>query len=64
MANQSGRTKGKKRDVDEGLADEEFLDWLAGFYDDPLGFVQQVYPWGEPGTLLAEETGPDTWQVE
>lgn len=64
MASQSGRPKGKSRDVEEGLADDAFLDWMATFYDDPLGFVREVYPWGQEGTLLANETGPDEWQVE
>jgi len=30
-------------------------------YDDPAGFVQLAYPWGEPGEL-AGFTGPDGWQ--
>ena len=35
---------------------------MSQFYDDPLGFVTYVYPWGVPGTRLAEFDGPDTWQ--
>lgn len=31
---------------------------------DPLGFVMFIFPWGEPGTPLADEAGPDEWQVE
>lgn len=39
------------------------IEDIAGFFDDPLGFVKYAYPWGEPGPL-AKEDGPDTWQVE
>lgn len=35
---------------------------IARFYDDPLGHVLYVYPWGVPGTSLADQTGPDEWQ--
>lgn len=41
------------------LADE-----LIRFRHDPLGFVLWAFPWGEPGTELANETGPDVWQRE
>lgn len=64
MANQSGRPRQKNRDVPLALAGDDFLDWLADFHDDPLGFVRSVYPWGEKGTILEKEDGPDVWQVE
>ncbi|MBU2708887.1 terminase [Zooshikella marina] len=35
---------------------------IAGFYADPLGHVMYVYPWGEKGTALENEDGPDKWQ--
>ena len=35
---------------------------IAKFYADPLGFVLFAYPWGEPGTDLANQSGPDDWQ--
>ena len=41
----------------------ELIADIAGFYDDPLSFVRYVYPWGEAGAL-ANETGPDEWQVD
>lgn len=34
------------------------------YVHDPLGFVYFAFPWGEPGTLLAQEEGPDTWQID
>lgn len=36
-------------------------DDIAGFYDDPVGFVWYAFPWGE-GALANEK--PDKWQVE
>lgn len=35
---------------------------LLKCYASPLRFVLQFFPWGEPGPL-AEEEGPDKWQV-
>ena len=35
----------------------------ADCVDDPLKFVYVAYPWGEAGTLLANEEGPDEWQA-
>lgn len=43
---------------------EELTDQIAEFKYDPLGFVLFVFPWGEEGTKLADETGPDQWQAE
>lgn len=40
----------------------EAADILADYEFDPLGFVEQFFPWGKPGTSLAGETGPDEWQ--
>lgn len=36
---------------------------IFGFWDDPLGFVMYAFPWGQEGTELANETGPDEWQA-
>lgn len=43
--------------------DLALLDWLAECTHDPLKFVLEGFPWGEPGEL-ATEKGPDAWQVE
>jgi hypothetical protein len=43
---------------------DEMVDAIAAFYDDPLGYVHFAYPWGEEGTELHDETGPDVWQTE
>ena len=36
---------------------------VATYYANPLGFVRAMYPWGQPGTELAHEEGPDAWQA-
>lgn len=38
-------------------------DWLISCRHDPLKFVLEAFPWGEPGEL-EKETGPDDWQRE
>lgn len=40
------------------------LEALAEFQHDPLGYVLFAFPWGEPGTELADEAGPRKWQRE
>lgn len=42
---------------------EDLAEFVGQFYDDPLGFVEACYPWGEPG-LLQDYKGPDKWQAE
>jgi hypothetical protein len=50
-------------DIEASLA-----EFIAGFYDDPYGFVMAVFPWGEPTLAdgapnpLAEKDGPEDWQ--
>jgi hypothetical protein len=40
------------------------IEDLADFSSDPLGFVLFSFPWGEAGTQLANEPGPEAWQAE
>jgi hypothetical protein len=40
---------------------ERLAEAVADFYADPLGFVLFAFPWGEPGTALEHEDGPDAW---
>jgi len=47
----------KKLDAEALLAEE-----VARYYNDPLGFVLAMFPWGEEGTALAKHDGPDKWQ--
>lgn len=37
---------------------------LPRFTHDPLAFVLYAFPWGEPGSELEHETGPDQWQID
>lgn len=41
---------------------EQVLDKLAEYELDPLGFVLWAFPWGQPGTSLEREQGPEEWQ--
>jgi hypothetical protein len=43
---------------------DELMDRLAGFHADPLGFVLWAFPWGEKGTSLEDQAGPEPWQRE
>ncbi len=38
------------------------IEEIARFQHDPLGFVLFAFPWGVPGSELADETGPRQWQ--
>lgn len=42
---------------------DEFIEQLASFSSDPLGFVLWAFPWGEPGEL-ENFSGPEPWQCE
>jgi hypothetical protein len=41
---------------------DDLMDGLARYAMDPLGFVMWAFPWGEPGTSLADMDGPEEWQ--
>lgn len=45
------------------VPDEELVERIGDFYYDPEGFVDYVFPWGEPDTPLLEEY-VDEWQRE
>ena len=42
----------------------EIVADLARFVCDPYGFVMWAFPWGQPGTMLADMHGPEQWQKE
>lgn len=46
----------------EDQLEDELLTAMAGFYDDPYGFVMFAFDWGQGE--LADEDGPDVWQRE
>lgn len=52
------------REVEEGEDDSSLVDRIVSFWDDPYGFVMFIFPWGQEGTELADEEGPDKWQRE
>lgn len=41
----------------------KLVEDVAKFVHNPLGYVMYAFPWGEPGTILENETGPDGWQI-
>ncbi len=43
---------------------EDLIEAIGGYHKDPLGFVCFAYPWGQKGTPLEDELGPDAWQVD
>lgn len=46
------------------MPDVQLAEEISRFYADPYGFVMFAYPWGEPGTPLEHESGPDENQKE
>jgi hypothetical protein len=43
-------------------AESELVEEIAGYSNDPLGFVLFAFPWGSGE--LSEHTGPDQWQID
>ena len=44
-------------------SEEALIDFLAETSSDPYAFVMGAFPWGEPGTELEDQTGPNEWQT-
>ena len=42
--------------------ESQLINLIARTSNDPYRFVRVGFPWGEAGTELAAETGPDEWQ--
>lgn len=42
--------------------EEQLVELAVSYYDDPVGFVQAAFHWGEGD--LADFDGPDKWQAE
>jgi len=53
-----------KRTEYDAAYEQQLLEEIAEFYDDPLGYVMWAFPWGEAGGPLEEYDGPDEWQIE
>ena len=52
----------KKEQPSSAEAEARLIEQIETFYDDPVGFVWFAFDWGQGE--LADETGPDQWQVE
>ena len=46
------------------MSQDLLIEELASFAYSSYEFVMWAFPWGEPGTELANETGPAPWQAE
>lgn len=44
--------------------EQELIDEIALCYNDPLRYVLFAFPWGEHGTSIEKEDGPDVWQID
>lgn len=44
--------------------ERQLITDIARFQHDPEGYVWYAFPWGKPGTSLANKTGPRQWQRE
>jgi hypothetical protein len=44
------------------MSDAQVLEALTAYTHDPLGFVLFAFPWGQPGTVLADRDGPEPRQ--
>lgn len=43
--------------------EQELVEEILRFENDPYGFALYAFPWGEEGTELADYEGPDEWQT-
>jgi len=46
------------------MNDDKLFAWLASVKGDPLAFVMGAFPWNEPGTVLADSSGPEQWAAD
>lgn len=53
-----------KRLLKPDANERELIADVARFAYRPLDHVRYIYPWGQKGTRLENESGPDTWQAE
>jgi hypothetical protein len=54
----------KTAEVTAATDEEALADLCAECYADPLAWTMAAFPWGEPGTILELEPGPDDNQKE
>ena len=58
------REIGCRCDLMSDLPSRELAEIIARWRGDPELFVREIFPWGEEGTALAGEVGPDAWQLD
>lgn len=44
--------------------EEQLVDDISQFVDDPVGYAHYVFPWGEEGGELEDSLGPKEWQLK
>jgi len=44
--------------------EQQLTKQIRSYFDDPLGFVNYVFPWKAEGTAFEHEDGPDAWQED
>jgi len=44
--------------------EDTLTESIMRFRNDPLGFVQYIFPWKDKNTILAEHDGQDKWQSD
>lgn len=42
--------------------ENQLVDDICNFVDDPLGYAMYAFPWGEEGSVLEDSDGPKKWQ--
>ncbi len=52
----------KPKGIPSTQFEQDLLDDIGQFYDDPIGYVMYAFTWGEGE--LADFDGPDEWQAE
>jgi hypothetical protein len=60
----TGQSTAAKSLINPSKEEVGLQETIAGFAFNPLGFVNFIFPWGEAGTRLASEPGPDDWQID
>jgi|TARA_R110000803_G_scaffold34612_3_gene75458 hypothetical protein len=44
--------------------EQQLINRMLSFKDDPLSFVRFAFPWGKPNTPLENHKGPRKWQLD
>jgi hypothetical protein len=52
------------RAAEAAAAENPLIAKIGKFRRDPPGYVALAFPWGQAGTALADDSGPEPWQRE